>query len=75
VFVAKAAWEMAGQNRNVVIKVDDTGVGGGVTDSLRSLGANAVPVNFGGSPSDKSKYTTVADEMRNWRGAGTTTTV
>jgi len=66
VFVANAAWEMAGQNRNVVIKVDDTGVGGGVTDNLRSLGANAVPVNFGGSPSDKSKYATVADEM--WFG-------
>jgi len=50
----------------VVIKVDDTGVGDGVTDNLRSLGANAVPVNFGGSPLDKSKYTTVADEM--WFG-------
>jgi len=66
VFVANAAWEMAGQNRNVVIKVDDTGVGGGVTDNLRNMGANVVPVNFGGSPSDKSKYTTVADEM--WFG-------
>jgi len=66
VFVANAAWEMAGRNRNVVIKVDDTGVGGGVTDSLRNLGANVVPVNFGGSPSDKNKYTTVADEM--WFG-------
>ena len=50
----------------MVIKVDDTGVGDGVTDNLRSLGANAVPVNFGGSPLDKSKYTTVADEM--WFG-------
>ena len=66
VFVANAAWEMAGRNRSVVIKVDDTGVGGGVTDNLRNLGANVIPVNFGGSPSDKNKYTTVADEM--WFG-------
>jgi phage terminase large subunit len=63
VFVANAAWELAGRDMNVVIKVDDTGVGGGVTDNLRRLGANVVPVNFGGSPKNKKKYDTVADEM------------
>jgi len=63
VFVANAAWDMAEKNRNIVIKVDDTGVGGGVTDNLRKLGANVVPVNFGGIPRDKKKYTSVADEM------------
>jgi phage terminase large subunit len=46
-----------------VIKVDDSGVGGGVTDNLRRLGANVIPVNFGGTPRDTKKYTTVADEM------------
>jgi len=63
VFTANAAWDMAGRDRNVVIKVDDTGVGGGVTDNLIRLGANVVPVNFGGAPSDPQKYTTAADEM------------
>ena len=66
VYIANAAWEMAGKDHNVIIKVDDTGVGGGVTDNLRRLGASVAPVNFGGSPSDKNKYTTVADEM--WFG-------
>jgi len=63
VYVANVAWDMAGRDCDVVIKVDDTGVGGGVTDNLRRLGANVVPVNFHGSPRDKVKYTTVADEM------------
>ena len=62
-FVAKEAWELAGQNPEIPIKVDDSGVGGGVTDKLRELGANAIPVLFGGSPKDKKKYDTVADEM------------
>ena len=61
--VANAVWSMAGQNRDVVIKVDDTGVGGGVTDNLKRLGASVVPINFGGSPKNKDKYSTVADEM------------
>ena len=63
VFIANAAWDMAGHDRKVVIKVDDTGVGGGVTDNLRKLGANVVPVNFGGVPRNTKKYTSVADEM------------
>ena len=63
VYVADAAWDMAGMKQRVIIKVDDTGVGGGVTDNLRRLGANVVPVNFGGQPHDKKKYSTVADEM------------
>jgi phage terminase large subunit len=66
IFTANAAWELAGRDGKVVIKVDDTGVGGGVTDNLRRLGANVVPVNFGGAPKDTRKYTTVADEM--WFG-------
>ncbi|MDR1412218.1 MAG: hypothetical protein LBI91_08425, partial [Spirochaetaceae bacterium] len=62
-FIADAAWDFAGRDSSVPIKVDDTGVGGGVTDSLRRLGAKAVPVNFGGAPKDKNKYDTAADEM------------
>lgn len=61
--VARVAWDMAGRESYVPIKVDDTGVGGGVTDKLADLGANVIPINFGGSPRDKKKYTTIADEM------------
>ena len=31
-----------------------TGVGGGVSDRLRELGAKVVAVNFGSSPTDKT---------------------
>jgi phage terminase large subunit len=60
---ANEAWDLAGRRPDIRIKVDDTGVGGGVTDNLRRLGATVVPVEFGGSPLDKDKYTSVADEM------------
>lgn len=60
---ANEAWDMAGHDGSVSIKVDDTGVGGGVTDKLNELGANVIPVNNSGEPHDKDKYTTAADEM------------
>jgi len=64
VYVANEAWELSDSNPDVTFLVDDTGVGGGVTDNLRRLGArNVIPVNFNGSPKNKTKYSTVADEM------------
>ena len=62
-YVAKVVWELAGRDSNIPIKVDDTGVWGGVTDSLRELGANVIPINFNGIPKNIKKYTSVADEM------------
>jgi phage terminase large subunit len=62
-YIAEAAYDFAGRDRSIAIKVDDTGVGGGVTDRLRALGANVIAVNFGGSPGDAGRYETVADEM------------
>lgn len=41
---------------NVTIKVDDTGVGGGVTDEMKKRGYKVIAINFGSSPSDKDKY-------------------
>lgn len=61
--VARIAWDMVKRDRDVPIKVDDSGVGGGVTDKLRDIGAKVVPVNFGGKPKDDEKYTSAADEM------------
>jgi phage terminase large subunit len=62
-FIADAAWDFAERDSAIAIKVDDTGVGGGVTDRLKILGAKVIPVNFGGAPKDKNKYETAADEM------------
>lgn len=62
--VARTAWDMAGRNPAICIKVDDDGVGGGVTDKLRDMGArNILPVHNGGKPSDEKLYTTSADEQ------------
>jgi len=60
---ARRVWDLVGRDRTVPIKVDDSGVGGGVTDKLRDQGAKVVAVNFGGKPDDEEKYTSVADEM------------
>ena len=46
----------AGMDKTVLIKVDDTGVGGGVTDGLKELGYNVMPINFGSKADDPDKY-------------------
>lgn len=62
--VARVVWDMADRDPLVKIKVDDDGVGGGVTDKLRDLGSRAVvPVHNGGKPLDERLYTTCADEQ------------
>lgn len=61
--LSRVAWDMAGRNLRVKIKVDDTGVGGGVTDKLRDMGAQVIPVNNGGAPGNKKLYTSSADEQ------------
>lgn len=45
------------------IFVDDTGVGGGVTDKLKDLGANVIPINFGRKSTNKKKYPDIISEM------------
>ena len=62
--VARSAWDLADRNPAICIKVDDDGVGGGVTDKLRDMGAkNVLPVHNGGSPVDGKLYTSCADEQ------------
>lgn len=48
--------EFAGNDKTVLLKVDDTGVGGGVTDEMMKREYNVMPINFGGEPVDKDKY-------------------
>ena len=45
------------------IMVDDTGVGGGVTDKLKDMGAKVVPINFGRRAINKKKYPDIISEM------------
>ena len=43
-------------DKEVTIKVDDTGVGGGVTDEMLKREYNVIAINFGGLAGDKDKY-------------------
>lgn len=54
--VAQIITQIAEFNTSIEIRVDDTGVGGGVTDELMRLEYNVIPINFGGEPNDKDKY-------------------
>jgi len=48
--------QFADFDKEAQIKVDDTGVGGGVTDELMKRGYNVIAINFGGKAADEDKY-------------------
>jgi len=52
----------AKHDKKVLIKVDDTGVGGGVTDEMIRRGYNTMPINFGQKPNDPDKYPNLISE-------------
>ena len=55
---------VAMKNRQVKIKVDETGVGGGVVDILKSRGYNnVIGINFGSKPQDTDKFADLPSEM------------
>lgn len=49
-------------NKDNLIKIDDTGVGGGVTDEMIKRGYNITPINFGGKAKDNNKYPNLISE-------------
>lgn len=49
-------------DKQVEIKIDDTGVGGGVTDEMEKRGYNVKPVNFGEKAKDEDKYPNLISE-------------
>ena len=51
-----------GADKDVLIKIDDTGVGGGVTDEMISRGYNIIPINFGAKSSNSDKYPNLISE-------------
>ena len=60
--VVEKVKQMAGGDKSILIKVDDTGVGGGVTDELKRDGYNVMPINFGSKAVDPDKYTNYISE-------------
>lgn len=53
----------AGNSKDILIKIDDTGVGGGVTDEMLKRGYNILAVNFGSRSTDPDKYPNKISEM------------
>nr|DAY32420.1 MAG TPA: large terminase [Caudoviricetes sp.] len=51
-----------GADKDVLIKIDDTGVGGGVTDEMIAKGYNIIPINFGAKASNPDKYPNLISE-------------
>jgi len=51
------------QPKHIPINVDDTGVGGGVTDRLRELGYSAHGVDFGGKANAPEDYCNRGPEL------------
>jgi phage terminase large subunit len=54
--VCDALEQFVGFNKEIEIKVDDTGVGGGVTDEMMKREYNIKAINFGGAAQDADKY-------------------
>lgn len=48
--------QFANFEKDVEVRVDDTGVGGGVTDDMIKRGYHVVAINFGGEANNKDKY-------------------
>lgn len=49
-------------DKTILIKVDDTGVGGGVTDEMMKRGYNIMAINFGSRAADSDKYPNLISE-------------
>ena len=62
VSVAEHIMSMADGDKTMLIKVDDTGTGSGVTDYLRKQGYNVMAINFGAKASDSDKYPNLISE-------------
>jgi hypothetical protein len=60
---AERLMAFANGDKEIRIKVDDTGLGSGVTDILEDHGYNVVAVNFAGKAADYDHYTNVASEL------------
>lgn len=55
--------DFVGNDTSIPIKIDDTGLGGGVTDLLEEHGFTVVPINNGESADQKDKYANLGSEL------------
>ncbi len=60
---AEEAWDMANHDPSVLIVVDDTGVGAGVSDRLIQLGAKVFKFVASAQANDPDKYDNATSEM------------
>jgi len=60
---AERLMSFARDDKDMRIKVDDTGLGGGVTDILEDRGYNVVGINFASKASDQDHYGNIIAEM------------
>lgn len=51
-----------GSDKTVLIKIDDTGVGGGVVDEMVKRGYRIMPINFGAKATDPDRYPNLISE-------------
>ncbi|MDQ0825412.1 phage terminase large subunit [Arthrobacter sp. B2I5] len=49
-------------DKTIIIKIDDTGVGGGVTDQMIRRGYRVVPLNFNDAANDPDRYPNMISE-------------
>lgn len=54
--------QFADFNKQILMKIDDTGVGGGVTDEMLKREYNVMPINFGSKASEINKYGNLISE-------------
>lgn len=55
--------EFVGYDKEAPVKIDDSGLGGGVTDYMKRSGFNALPVNNGQKANNQDKYPNAISEM------------
>lgn len=60
---AKEGINLRDYDKQIAIKVDDSGLGGGVTDILREAGYNVIPVNNGQTAIENDKYPNAISEQ------------
>ncbi len=63
IYLANRFEEYLGWDKSVIIKVDDTGVGGGLTDEMQRRGYQVIPVHFGQNAVDDEHYKNAIAEM------------
>jgi hypothetical protein len=62
-FICDELQHFVGPDYKSILRIDDTGVGGGVTDGMQARKYNVTPVNFGENANDNDHYGNTISEM------------